>query len=74
MTPLGKTFRRLAFSSGVLSLKIDQTENTDDMMETAKIAAKEVGIVAAGDVVVITAGVPMRVPGRTNLIKADTME
>ena len=74
VTPLEGTFRRLALSWSVLPLKIGQTKNTDDMMETAKIAAKEAGIVAAGDIVVITAGVPMGIPGRTNLVKADVIE
>ncbi len=44
------------------------------MMEVAKISAKEAGIVAAGDIVVITAGVPIGVPGRTNIVKADVIE
>jgi len=71
VTPLETTFRSLALSWSVLPLKIDQTENTDDMMEKAKAAAKEAGLVKAGDTVVITAGVPIGVPGKTNTIKAD---
>jgi len=35
--------------------------------------AKEAGLVASGDSVVITAGVPTGVPGRTNMIKADVI-
>ena len=71
VTPLETTYRRLALSWSVLPLKIGQTENTDDMMERAMAAAKEAGMVTAGDVVVITAGVPIGVPGKTNIIKAD---
>ena len=74
VTPLETTFRRLALSWSVLPLKIDQTENTDDMMEKAKVVAKEAGIVEAGDIVVITAGIPIGVPGKTNIIKADLIE
>jgi len=73
VTPLETTFRRLALSWGVSPLKISQMENTDDMMEKAKVAAKEAGMVAAGDAVVITAGVPIGVPGKTNIIKADVI-
>ncbi len=73
VTPLEKTFRRLALSWSVLPLKIDQTEDTDDIMEKAKIATKEAGMVTAGDTVVITAGVPIGVPGKTNIIKADVI-
>ena len=74
VTPLESTFRELALSWSVLPLKIDQTKNTDDIMEAAEIAAKEAGIVAAGDIVVITAGVPIGVPGKTNIVKADVIE
>jgi len=73
VTPLETTFRRLALSWGVSPLKISHTENTDDMMEKAKAAAKEAGMVATGDAVVITAGVPIGVPGKTNIIKADVV-
>ena len=58
----------------VLPVKIDQTESTDEMMEKAKVVAKEAGIVDAGDIVVITAGVPIGVPGKTNIVKADLIE
>jgi pyruvate kinase len=73
VTPLETTFRRLALLWGVLPLKIGHTENTDDMMERAKAASKEAGMVSAGDAVVITAGVPIGVPGKTNIIKADVI-
>ena len=71
VTPLESTYRELALSWSVVPLKIDHTKNTDDMMETAKAAAREAALVNEGDTVVITAGVPMGVPGRTNIIKAD---
>ena len=74
VTPSETTFRRLALSWSVLPLKIDQTESTDEMMEKAKVVAKEAGIVDAGDIVVITAGVPIGVPGKTNIVKADLIE
>ena len=74
VTPLGTTFRRLALSWSTLPLKIDRMENTDDMMEKAKVVAKEAGIVDAGDIVVITAGVPIGIPGKTNIVKADLIE
>jgi pyruvate kinase len=71
VTPLETTFKRLALSWGVIPLKVDDTENTDDMIERAMLSAKEAGLVASGDSVVITAGVPTGIPGRTNMIKAD---
>ena len=41
------------------------------MMEKAKVVANEAGLVTAGDTVVITAGIPIGVPGKTNIVKAD---
>lgn len=73
VTPLETTYRRLSLSWGVLPLKIGHTDNTDDMMEKAKAAARDAGMVAPGDNVVITAGLPIGVPGRTNIIKADVI-
>jgi len=73
VTPLETTYRRLSLSWGVMPLKIGHTDNTDDMMEKAKAAARDAGMVAPGDNVVITAGLPIGVPGRTNIIKADVI-
>jgi len=73
VTPLKTTYRSLALSWDVLSLKINYTENTDEMMENAKEVAKEAGLVDSGDTVIITAGVPIGVPGKTNTIKADVI-
>jgi pyruvate kinase len=71
VTPLETTYHRLALSWGVTPLKIEDTENTDAMIEKALSASKNAGLVALGDNVVITAGVPLGVPGKTNMIKAD---
>jgi len=73
VTPLETTFRRLALSWGVTPLKVEDTDNTDDMIESSISAAKEAGLITIGDSVVITAGVPTGVPGRTNMIKADVI-
>lgn len=65
--------RRLALIWGVLPLKIEEATNTDDMIAKAKRVALNSGIVKTGDVVVIVAGVPIDVPGTTNIIKADML-
>jgi pyruvate kinase len=51
-------------------LVAEEGRDTDAMMEQAPRLALAAGLVRAGDKVVITAGVPMGVPGSTNLIKA----
>ena len=62
-------YRQLALSWGVYSLLVAPSRNTDDMIEEAVDGAMHAGLVKAGDTVVLTAGVPAGVPGRTNLIK-----
>jgi len=71
VTPMETTYKRLALSWGVIPLKVDDTDNTDDMIERAILSAKEAGLVESGNSVIITAGVPTGIPGRTNMIKAD---
>ncbi|MBD3183071.1 pyruvate kinase [Candidatus Poribacteria bacterium] len=71
VTPVETTYRQLSLPWDILPLKINQAEDTDDMIEKAKRRAKDAGLVNTGDVVVITAGVPIGIPGKTNIIKAD---
>lgn len=63
------TFRQIALSWGVYPVMVTLSRNTDDMIEEAVHAAMRAGLVKSGDTVVLTAGVPAGVPGRTNLIK-----
>ena len=48
--------------------------NTDEMIHEAVSGADLIGVVKAGDTVVLTAGVPAGVPGRTNLIKVHVID
>jgi pyruvate kinase len=47
---------------------------TDEMTTQAMIAARQTRLVKGGDRVVLTAGVPVNVPGNTNMIQVLTME
>ncbi len=69
VTPNPRTYRRLALVWGVYPLMVQEFTNTDEMMATAVQAALERGLVERGDIVVITAGVPMGGPGKTNMLK-----
>jgi pyruvate kinase len=68
-TPFEETYRRLALTWGVRPVQIGQVESTDQMIETTVRAAVERRLVKAGDRVLITAGVPVNIPGSTNMIK-----
>ena len=61
--------RRLMLTWGVVPLVSPPIRGTDEMITLASRLVVEAGIAAPGDMVVITAGVPVGVPGHTNLIK-----
>ena len=63
------TYWQLALSWGVTPLLCDVKENTDDLFTHAVAKSKAAGYVHDGDIVVITAGVPLGVNGTTNLLK-----
>ena len=68
-TPEIKTFHQLALSWGVLPvLSLNQTD-ADKLFLHAVDCAKQTDAVKKGDTVVITAGVPLNIPGTTNTIK-----
>ncbi len=70
---LPSTFRQLALSWGVYPVLVAPSRNTDDMIDEAVEGATRAGLVKEGDTVVLTAGIPAGVPGRTNLIKVHTV-
>lgn len=61
--------RKLALFWGVESVKVDDAKSTDEVFESALQASMEAGFIHKGDLVVITAGVPVGVAGATNLMK-----
>jgi len=74
VTPGLETQRRLALVWGVYPLLVSEFAHTDQMIETAVQAALDEGLVARGDTVLITAGVPVGGPGRTNMLKVHVVE
>lgn len=61
--------RQLALSWGVYSVHSSKAENTDEVIEYSINAAKESEYIKQGELVVVTAGVPVGESGTTNLIK-----
>ncbi len=62
-------WRQLALSWGTVPLMIGEESNTDDLFEHAVDAAVQNGLVHDGELVVLTAGVPLGISGTTNLMK-----
>ncbi len=73
VTPDETVARKLRLVWGVTPVIKLETGDTDSLMDRAVEGALESGIVGSGDLVVITAGVPVGVQGSTNLIKVHTV-
>ena len=67
------TRRQLSLSWGVTALKISQPKVILSMFKAAASAAKKCGFMKRGDLVVVTAGVPMGKSGTTNMLKVETI-
>jgi pyruvate kinase len=66
--------RVLNLSWGVYPLPVPEWKDTDDMFERAKKLPGEMGWAKKGERIVVVAGVPVSVPGTTNLIKVEIVE
>jgi pyruvate kinase len=69
-TPRLSTFRQMALVWGVVPLLVDEFSDTDAMIVTVTEASQARGLVEDGDLVIITAGVPLGGSGLTNTLKA----
>ncbi|SPF48812.1 pyruvate kinase [Candidatus Desulfosporosinus infrequens] len=72
-TPYASTARRLSLQWGVQPLLVPQSSGTDQMLLVAVNASLNQNYVHSGDVVVITAGVPIGQVGSTNMIKVQIL-
>ena len=68
-TPNVRTWRQLNMSWGVVPLMSKIMTTTDDLFNHAVDCAVQEGHLENGDLVVITAGVPLGISGTTNLMK-----
>jgi pyruvate kinase len=68
------TVRGLNLCWGIYPFLVPDWKDTDEMLDRSKKIPKKLGMASAGDRVVIIAGVPISIPGTTNLIKVETVE
>lgn len=61
--------RQMNLSWGVTPILVEEKDNTDELFDHVVSVAKAHGLVKDGDLVVITAGVPLKMSGTTNLLK-----
>jgi len=69
VSPSPEVVRQLQLSWGVIPLVASPSIHLDNMFDIAVDIPLRVGLIDSGDLVVITAGVLVNVPGTTNLIK-----
>ncbi len=62
--------RHLSISWGITPIVMNYAKDTDALIAKSVEAAQNANLLKAGDLVVITAGVPVGVSGTTNMIKA----
>src|SRR5215211_1522968 len=65
------SLRHMAIEWGVTPIQIAEANDVEDLWQSSVDAARESGLVDAGDRVVITAGTAVNIPGSTNVIKVD---
>jgi pyruvate kinase len=70
-TPYDKTFHQLSMVWGVQPIVVDNLQNVDVLIYCCLEEAKKKELLKAGDKVVISAGVPLDVPGNTNMIRVE---
>lgn len=69
-----KVCRQLNLLWGLNPLVIKKEDTTEELFANAVKEAKKAGYVKTGDIVVITAGVPLGIAGKTNMIRVVEVE
>lgn len=68
-TPYEKTYHQLALIWGVRPLKVKYSKDIEELFGDCAMKAKQAEYIKPGDHMVISAGVPVDIPGNTNIIR-----
>jgi Pyruvate kinase len=74
ITPDDGVRRKLALYWGVYPHKVPGYATAEEVFQQGAQLAAELGLAKSGDLVVVTAGVPLGVPGSTNMLKVQKIE
>ncbi len=69
-----KVSRQLNLLWGVTPVLMKRESDTEELFADAVEESKKAGLIKAGDIVVITAGVPLGIAGKTNMIRVVEVE
>lgn len=73
VTPSEKVAAALTLTWGIYPLLCPPTASTDEIFNTAVKVALEAELIHNGDLIILTAGVPVGVPGTTNFLRIETI-
>jgi len=73
VTPSEKVASALTLTWGVYPLLAPPSDHSEEIFNTAVRAALDAGLIKGGELVILTAGVPVGVPGTTNFMRIDTV-
>ena len=71
ITPSTLVYGRLLLSWGVQVCLVAASSSVDELFATGAQLCKDLGLARSGDLIVITGGIPIGVPGTTNLLKVE---
>ena len=74
MTSSEATLRRLNLSWGVYPILAPQSASLDELLQSGVDIARKAGLLRKGDLAVMVAGVPIGVPGTTNMLRVQKVE
>lgn len=74
ISPNPQTVKILCLVWGVYPVPVKAFQGTDIMLRVAQRKALQLGIVEVGDLVAITAGLPLHQPGTTNMITVNSVD
>ena len=73
LSPVVETARRLSLVWGLQCVVTEDAQDLDDMVDRACRIAVEQGYAQSGERLIVTAGVPLRTPGATNMLRIATI-
>ena len=73
LTDIERTFRQLALIWGVVPTLVTHRDTYGEMVQLAMQIVREKNLAAAGERVIVTAGVPFDIPGTTNSLKVEVV-
>ena len=68
-TPDEQSYRQLNLSWGVTPMLLEEKHSEEELFDHAISRAKDLGLIDDGDLVCITAGVPLGISGTTNMMR-----